>query len=378
MLSHIRVMDFTRLLPGPYATLRLADLGAEVLKVEEPSGDPARYMGGEPVKAGNGPVFLANNRNKRSVVLDLKTEEGRDRAKALASTADVVIESFRPGVADNLGIGYQALRLERPDIIYCSLTGYGQTGHLSEMGGHDINYMARSGLLSTLTDDTAEPIVPTMQFADFIGGIVASEAILAALVGRDKTGRGIHIDLSMTHALMGMLTNHALLLGKDVHEGLHLLSGSVVCYRLYQTQDNRYISIGALEPKFWHAFCKFFGREDWIGKQMSAAEASNPTFLEIEALFASHDFEWWIAVCNHLDGCLAPVLSVSEALASDLAVLHRAVFTLDSADWGSLLQVRTHAGGLTQTDAPVAPPPKLGDWQREANESRVYPYDANG
>ncbi|KPV44731.1 CaiB/BaiF CoA transferase family protein [Alicyclobacillus ferrooxydans] len=364
MLSHIRVIDFTRLLPGPYATLRLADLGAKVMKIEEPSGDPARYAGSDTAQPSAGPVFLANNRNKRSIVLDLKTQEGRDKARALASTADVVIESFRPGVADSLGIGYETLRQVRADIVYCSLTGYGQSGPLSQLGGHDLNYMARSGLLSQLTDSEGQPVIPSMQFADFIGGIAASEAILAALVTRDRTGRGAYLDISMTHALMGLLTNHALLHGKGQEDGLRVLTGQVVCYRLYRTKDGRSISVAALEPKFWKAFCTYFHREDWIPLQMSPAKDGNAVFEELQSLFASREFVEWVDICDALDGCIAPVFHVAEALSSDLANRHKAVFTLDSADWGPLVQVHTHAGGFAGEGPPQNPPPKLGDWQR--------------
>lgn len=361
MLSHIRVIDFTRLLPGPYATLRLADLGAQVLKVEEPSGDAARYAGSD---TASGPVFLANNRNKRSHVLDLKTPEGRERARALASTADVVIESFRPGVADNLGIGYAQLREVRPDIVYCSLSGYGQSGPLSHLGGHDLNYMARSGVQSLITDSEGNVVIPSMQFADYIGGIAASEAILAALVKRDETGHGTYLDVSMSHALMGLLTNHALLFGKGVEDGLAVLSGKVICYRLYRTKDDRSVSIAALEPKFWQAFCRFFDRPDWIARQMSLSEPDNPTFIQVEALFRERSFEQWVDISERLDACIAPVYSPAEALASDLSVRHGSVFTIDSADWGPLLQVRTHAGGFTHETSSDDPPPKLGDMQK--------------
>lgn len=362
VLSHIRVIDFTRLLPGPYATLRLADLGAKVIKVEEPTGDPARHTGTSSGEETEGPVFLANNRNKRSIVLDLKTEEGRDRALALASTADVVIESFRPGVANNLGIGYSAISRVRTDIVYCSLTGYGQSGPLSQLGGHDLNYMARSGLLSQLTDQDGNTVIPGMQFADFIGGIVASEAILAALVARDKTGRGACLDVSMTHALMGLLTNHALLHGQGKQEGLGVLTGQVICYQLYRTKDGRMVSMAALEPKFWKAFCTYFGREDWIPLQMAPAKPGNPMFDELQTLFLGKDFSEWVLICDALDGCIAPVFHVTEALASNLATHHRAVFSLDSSEWGSLLQVHTHAGGFPSDDGPQVPPPKLGSW----------------
>jgi crotonobetainyl-CoA:carnitine CoA-transferase CaiB-like acyl-CoA transferase len=302
-------------------------------------GDPARYL-------GDGVVFLANNRNKHSVVLDLKTETGISRALQLAESCDVMVEGFRPGVAHRLGIGYDAVREINPGVIYCSLTGYGQNGPMRDLAGHDLNYLAVSGVLDQLRDASGTPIVPTVQFADLLGGIVAVESILAALVQRQRTGRGQFIDISMTDALTGLLTNHLLIAGITGYEhGVEVLSGSVLCYRIYKTQDGRYMSLGALEPKFWQAFCLAVNRNDWIALQFSPAIEENPAFRELTQLFLQHDAEYWTALGNQADCCLQPVRKVSELEDQEQVRERGTIFKLETTHWGSLQQVSTHAGG---------------------------------
>jgi alpha-methylacyl-CoA racemase len=319
-LSGIRIIDFTNLLPGPYATMRLADLGCEVTKVESPDGgDPARYTG--PKVAGTGVVFMANNRNKESIVVDLKSDAGHSQALSLIQAADVVIEGFRPGVMQKLGLDYATLCGIHPGIVYCSLTGYGQTGPYVELAGHDLNYMAVSGMLAQLRDAAGQPIVPGVQFADLIGGIVASEAILAALVKRDRTGQGSYIDISMTDALIGMLHNHALLQSVTGEEfGISELGGSRICYHLYQTKDGRTVSLAALEPKFWRAFCAGVGKPEWAGFGFCQAIDGNPEdypeYEAVKTLFLSWTLAEWTAFANETDCCLQPVLNISEVMTS--------------------------------------------------------------
>lgn len=307
MLEGIRVVDFTRYLPGPYATLRLADMGAEVIKVESPgTGDPARVM-------GDGFVYRANNHKKKSVTINLKSTKGQALAVQLACQADVVVEGFRPGVADALGIGYEELQKVRPEIIYCSISGYGQTGPLSKLGGHDLNYMALSGVLSQLTDQEGSPSQPGIQLADMLGGIVASEAILAALINKPRTGKGKFLDISLTGALTGLMNLHQLI-HKEIGDenGLPELRGTLISYRLYETQDGRYISLCALERKFWENFCLAVGQEKWIDDHLSQAAEENQTFREVKALFKSRTFAQWSRFSCETDCCLAPVLGTGE------------------------------------------------------------------
>ncbi len=311
MLQGIRILDFTQLLPGPFATRRLAEMGAEVVKIEPPKGDPARWLGRRVDDTGI--VFLANQANKQSLFVDLKTEEGLNRVKAIAATADVVIEGFRPGIADRLGIGYEQIKAMNPSVIYCSLTGYGQTSSLASLAGHDLNYVARSGLLAQLKDRSGQPIVPNVQFADLIGGLAAVERILAALVARSRTGEGAYLDVDMVSALQDLLHIHTYAsehLGAD--EGIHEVSGAYVCYQLYPTKDGRTVALAALEPKFWIRFCQAVDRSDWMESQFTEASDQNPVYLQLKELFASRTMQAWTELGMQADCCLQPVLSVSE------------------------------------------------------------------
>lgn len=348
MLNGIRVVDFTRYLPGPFATLRLAQMGAEVIKVEPPgTGDPARVMGEQ--LNGVGLVYLANNSGKKSVTINLKQPEGQQLACQLAQQADVVIEGFRPGVADEIGIGYDTLKEVRPDIVYCSLSGYGQSGPLRNSGGHDINYMAWSGVLSSLKDDAGSPVQPGMQFADLIGGMAAAESILAALVKKGLTGQGTYLDISMTGALLSMMNTHITLLRHTGSgAGLQALGGSVICYRIYQTSDGRFISLGALERKFWVNFCQAVGRQGWIEYQFSPASDENPIFTEVTQLFKSHTFAEWSKMAVEADCCMAPVLETAE-LAGQLLL-----------------------GKKLLEQAEILTAPQLGEHNREVFESLLH------
>ncbi len=353
MLEGIRILDFTQLLPGPYATLRLSELGATVTKVEPLSGDPARL-------ADSGSVFLANNRNKRSVALNLKSPADLQKAWNWAKTSDVVIEGFRPGVAQRLGIGYDTLKALNPSVVYCSLTGYGQTGPLCELAGHDVNYLAISGVLDQLRGADGTPIVPAIQFGDLVGGIVAVEAILAALVARGRTSQGRYLDVAMTDALVGLLTNHFLIEATSAYgHGIEMLAGRVLCYNLYATRDRRHVALGALEPKFWEAFCTAVDRPDWLPGQFSPAMPTSPVYRQAVELFARHDQDYWTALGVKANCCLTPVLTVAEVRTSAHVQARDLVFEMQTPDWGPLRQVATHAGGHPQkpSDRSAEPPP---------------------
>ncbi|RNA70484.1 CaiB/BaiF CoA transferase family protein [Alteribacter keqinensis] len=311
MLKGIRVIDFSFYLPGPYATLRLGDLGAEVIKVEPPEGDPARNTGEK--KNGDGLVFLANNRNKKSITLDLKTEEGQTAALLLIEEADVVIESFRPGVTSRLGIDYERAKEVNPGIVYCSISGYGQAGTASNLGSHDLNYMAVSGSLSQMKDKGGSPVHPTNTFADLFGGVTANERILAALVKKERTGEGEYVDLSLADSMVSLMTNHVIYEQETGREtGISLLDGELVCYSLYETKDGRYAALAALEKKFWTNFCDGVNRPDWISSHWSTTEESNTVFKEIQSLFAGKTLQEWTLFGLEHDCCLTPVLEPSE------------------------------------------------------------------
>lgn len=313
MLKGIRVIDFSQYLPGPHATLRLAEMGAEVIKVESPSGDPARSPIGPNEK---GYLFKAQNRNKKSVILNLKDGEDVEAALQLIKKADVVIEGFRPGVAERLGIDYQTVTRVKENIIYCSLTGYGQTGPLRDMGGHDINYMALSGVLAQMKDKENRPILPSTTFADFIGSITASEAILAALVKRERTGEGSYLDISLTDSMLAVMSNHIPIEhATGDPNGVAALRNKVICYSIYETKDGRYVSLGALEPKFWQNFCRAISKEHLYKEQFTPVVSANPVYEQIKAIFKGKTLAEWTRFGFETDCCLAPILETGELAA---------------------------------------------------------------
>jgi alpha-methylacyl-CoA racemase len=311
MLTGIRIIDFSAYLPGPYATLRLATLGAEVIKIEPLSGDPARNMGAQ--KDGNGLLFLANNRNKKSIAINIKEREGQQIVHRLVSKADVVIESFRPGVMGKLGLDYESLKMITPTLIYCSISGYGQDTSFRSLGSHDLNYMAVSGVLAQMKDQNGMPIQPTTTFADLFGGNAACEAILGALFQRERTKKGCYIDLSLTDTITGMIASHLFIYQMtDEKYGVPELSGMLVCYSLYETSDHKYVSLAALEPKFWANFCKSVGKEDWLPAQFSATDEQNDVFQGVKKVFLSKTRDEWQQFNMTVDCCLAPVLETNE------------------------------------------------------------------
>ncbi len=263
-LSHIRVLDLSRLLPGPYCSLLLAQLGADVIKVETPlAGDYARMA---PPEAGFGGVFEALNRGKRSLALDYRRPHGRDVILELAQTADVFLESSRPGRLDRCGLGPAAVREANPAIVYCSISGYGQVGPHRDRPGHDIDYLAVSGVLSLLGPPGAQPQPPALQLADVATGTLAAARILAALVGRAGSGYGAYLDISMLDAAVSWLGT----LGEGIARAGRAagpMSGAYPCYSTYRAADDRWLAVGALEPQFWEAFCRGLDREDLSARQ---------------------------------------------------------------------------------------------------------------
>lgn len=362
MLKGIRVIDFTQYLPGPHATLRLADMGADVIKVESPQGDPSR-----PKNNKEGFVFTAQNRNKKSVVLNLKEAADQEIALHLIRDADIVIESFRPGVVSRLGIGYEDAVQVNKEIIYCSLTGYGQTGSMSHLGGHDINYMSVSGLLAQLKNEERRPVLPSTTIADFIGGIAASEAILAAVVKKLRTGEGSYIDLSITDTLLSLMSNHVLIENMTGEEhGIAKLNNKYVCYFLYETKDGRFVSLGALETKFWENFCKAVNREKWISEHFSLARQGNPVFEEMKELFASRTFVEWTQFSREVDCCLAPVLETSELSKHPLIKDRGLILEKDGLRYTLTKYEENHNQLASQTSAP-----DLGAHTKEIREHYV-------
>ena len=314
-LAGFTVVDLTQLLPGPHATQLLVELGARVIKIEPPgTGDPARFA--PPLDPnGIGAIFGAVNRGKESLALDLKHPEGSEVLLELAGSADVFIEGFRPGVARRLGVHSEALRDRHPGLVYASLTGYGQTGPLASRAGHDGNYQALCGSLSGTGPTDGSPVLPIIPIADLAGGsLTAVVAILAALLGRERHGIGATLDLSMHEGTLALnLVGWACWSsGAGIpRPGRSILTGLLPCYRIYRTQDDRHLSVCALEPKFWSALLEALDATRFAG---DAYLPEPEVHSEIEAIFASRTLQEWIETLDDLDVCVEPVLDLAEAI----------------------------------------------------------------
>ena len=327
-LDGLRMLDLTRLLPGGYCSMLLADLGMEVLKVEDPfQGDYFRQM--KPLHKEEGAYFLGINRNKKSMHLNLKTPEGKKIFFDLAGRFDVILEGFRPGVAERLGIGYPAIQSVNHRIVYCSISGYGQDGPYRERSGHDINYIALAGFLAISGEKFKPPAIPPVPMADIgIGGTMTAFAILAALMAREKTGRGQYIDVSMTDGVVSWLCMHMAQFfsgGVPPRRGEYEMGGSSPYYTVYETLDSQYISVGTLEPKFWANFCKALGREDLVPKQFSEGEEKSSLFTEIQRIIKTKTRHEWETFFKDIDACIEPVLEIEEVL-SHPQFAHRGIF----------------------------------------------------
>ena len=315
-LDGIRVLDLTRLLPGPYGTQLLADMGAEVIKIEPPGeGDYAREM--EPIVDGIGGVFGSTNRGKESVTLNLKDERAQEILLMMAEEADVLFEQFRPDVVDRLGIDHETVHERNPDIVYCSLTGYGQTGPYSDRVGHDLNYVGYAGLLDlTRPDEDAHPVLPGYPIADMNGGLFAVFAILGALLSRELGHGGEYIDVSMTDVVLSLSQSVAPMAfaADDPRPGETVLTGKYPSYGVYETADDRYVALAALEPHFWENFCMAVDREDLIDAHHSTDPAEVAALeAELEALFRQRTRAEWAAALADEETMLSPVKTLAEA-----------------------------------------------------------------
>jgi crotonobetainyl-CoA:carnitine CoA-transferase CaiB-like acyl-CoA transferase len=356
-LAGIKVLDLSRLLPGPFASLVLADLGAKVDKIEDLAGGD--YLRLTPPQIGDqSALFLAINRNKRSACLDLKKPSAQRALLAMVEKYDVLLDQFRPGVLDRLGLSHATLRAKNPRLVVCALTGYGQDGPLAQRAGHDLNYLARAGVLGFQGPSDAAPAVPGFQLADMGGGLWSALGILAALRERDRTGEGSVVDIAMVEASMGFAFSSfgLVLAGHTPKRGDEPLSGGLAIYATYATKDREYVSLVALEPKFWNAFCRGAPFE----ADMSAV-FPGPHQAELKqklaAIFASRTRAEWEAFAKEHDCCLEPVLRPEELMRDPQHVARGMFFEMDSP-WGKLAQMRTP---LTPRDAEHTPPPKQGE-----------------
>jgi alpha-methylacyl-CoA racemase len=366
-LRGVRVLDLSRLLPGPFLTMVLADLGADVVKVEDPRlGDYLRNF--PPAKGGVSGRFLAINRGKRSLAIDLKSEAGRATLLRMVERADVIIESFRPGVMDKLGLGYAALAARNRGIVLCSISGYGQTGPYVHRAGHDLNYIALAGVLGMTGVRDGAPQMPGVQIADLAGGALwSATGVLAALFARTRTGVGAHLDVSMTEGALSLLIAELgnLDCGGQPRRGTELLNGGVASYAVYRTRDDRYLSLGALEPKFYLAFNQAIGRPANLAELAGTPAEQEQTRQEIAARLAERPLAEWLEVLAQHDCCCEPVLEMHELAEHPLHRERELFFAMDGGEGvGQVQQVRTPLGAPS---APT-PPPRLGQHSRQVLE----------
>jgi alpha-methylacyl-CoA racemase len=376
-LEGVKVLDLSRLLPGGFCSLLLADFGADVLKVEDTgAGDyvrwaPPLYEGAAP--SAQSAMFLSLNRNKRSIRVNLKEEGGRGVLLRLAREYDVLLESFRPGVLDRLGVGYERLREENLGLVYCAITGYGLDGPYTERSGHDMNYLGLIGLLGLTGERDGSPIQSGGQIADIGGGaLMAAFGILAALRERDRSGQGQLVDVSMADGALSWLAMVAArYFAEDVvpKRGDLELAGRIVCYRPYACQDG-WVTLGALEPKFWQAWCRGVGREDLIEKQFEAPGSEAHT--EVERIFLERTRDEWQAFASEHDCCLEPVLDLDEALASELVRAREMVVELDQPGAGKVRQLGVPVKMSRTPGGARSPGPVLGEHTDEVLAAAGY------
>lgn len=352
-LQGIRVLDLTRLLPGGVATLMLADMGADILKIESPDGgDYARWM--PPLVDGQSAYFAATNRGKRSAILNLKDARGVALLHRMAAQADVLIESFRPGVMDRLGVGYAALQAVNPRLIFCALSGWGATGAYAHKSGHDLNYVSAAGILGEMR----APQPMGGQLADIGGAYAAVAGICAALAGRERTGEGAFLDISLFDSALPFMTIGWV---EVVTGGEHVrgsLSGGLACYNVYSTRDDQAVALAALEPKFWANFCRAVERDDLI-ENYAAPERQGYLRVEVAEIFALKTADEWSALLDDADCCFSRVRSAADAL-HDAHIQARGSLDV-SANGTPIVRSPIRMGDLPE----LAPVPAYGEHTRE-------------
>lgn len=365
ILKGLRVLDLTRLLPGGFCTLLFADLGAEILKIEDPEqGDYLRWI--PPFAGKYGAYYQAVNGGKKSLALNLKTEAGRRILLRLVNSADVFVENFRPGITVALGIDYERLQTVNPRLVYCSISGYGQSGPYQARAGHDINYAGLTGFLSGSDggSETSEqsPCPPQRQVADIGTGYAAAVAILAALCARERTGEGAYLDIAIAEVLLTFNLLPLILAAEKKEEQSNSagagaeLTGALACYNLYKTADGKFVSLGALEPKFWKAFLAAVDRPELFDQQWDSAR-QNELKATLKELFLQRPQEEWIVLFkNKPDACCEPVLSSVDLLRHPLFQA-RGVFSAANSRLKSVLQVASPVG---QRPPQRSPAPEYG------------------
>lgn len=344
LLKGVKILELANFIPGPMCSLFLADLGADVIKIESLTGDPMRDF---EARKNKSPYFSALNRGKGSMALNLKTEEGKKIFMELAKDADVIIEGFRPGKFDALGIGYIDVKKINPKIIYCSITGYGQKGINENKAGHDLNYASASGMLDVISK---KPFVPRIQIADTSSALIAALSIIAALFYREKSGKGNYIDVPIIDCVLSFI-GPQIAKRSASKDFAGALSGNMPCYNIYETKDKRFVSLGALENKFWVSFCKAAKRSDLASKQFDGNLA---TIKKIKVLFKSKTLEQWAKLNKKYDFCCEPVKKIDE-ISKGLGLNKGILINLDS-----LKQIAMPAV-FSSFESKYSKSPKLGE-----------------
>jgi crotonobetainyl-CoA:carnitine CoA-transferase CaiB-like acyl-CoA transferase len=354
-LNGIRVLDLSRLLPGPYLTQLLVDLGAEVIKVETPGiGDYSRLI---PPEMGLHGLFESVNRGKKSLAINYRNKRGREIFLNLVKTADVVLEGFRPGRMDSLGLGYEVMKVIKPNIVYCSLSGFGQSGPYRDRAGHDPTYLALGGALSLNGRPNEKPVPYGLPAADLSGAMLAGIAILAALVGGRNSTQGMYLDMALLDGVISWMTPLALstlIKGYSLAAGTHPLLGGLATFNnIYETADGKYLILGALEPTLWSEFCKVMERPDWLPRQFDRALSE-----ELVIVFITKTAAEWSNAFSKSDGCVEALNSVTELLAHPQVIARG--------------YIRMEDGKPVNIESPfifarreLSPPPQLGQHTRQ-------------
>jgi succinate---hydroxymethylglutarate CoA-transferase len=370
VLSGIRVIDFTRVVAGPYCTMMLGDLGAEVLKIESPQGDDTRKWG-PPFVEDESAYFLAINRNKKSVCLDLRTEEGQEAARKLIMTADIVIENFRTGVMEQLGLSYDELHPRHPGLIYCSISGYGRTGPYKDRAGYDVIVSAMGGLMGITGTPGGQPVKTGVALTDVATGLHAFSSILAALYHRERTGQGQRIDISLLSVELASLINAAsnYLIGGVIQEPQGSAHNSIVPYQAFKAADG-YILIGAANDKLFARLCHALNHPEWSNDPRFATNEARVQYRNIllpalEAVIATDTVTAWEQKLEAAGVAVAPINHMDQVFQDPQVVHSQQVVTMTHPTAG---EIRLVGPAVTYSLTPAemtAPPPRLGEHTEE-------------